>query len=107
MSIYSSKNYGLDYYFNCSRFFNGQSQVLYKEILDKKSKLINIHQNIGNENYKRIFEERVSYTRIRKTYNDDKIELSLQNVTVIFTEAILISINSFQILTNNTSNEKV
>ena len=107
MNIYSSKNYGLDYYFNYSRFFIGQSQVLFEEIKEKKNNLINIHQNLGNENYKRIFEEKVPYIRISKSYYNDKIILSLKNVSVIFSEAILISINSFQIITNNTSNEQI
>ena len=107
MNIYSSKIYGFDYYFNCSRFFEGQNQVLAEEILEGKSKLINIHQHLGSEKYKKIFEEAVPYIRISKTFNDNQIHLSLKNVSVIFTEAILISINSFQLIVNNTSNQPI
>jgi len=46
MSTYSQKVPGLDYYFNCSQFFYGQNQVLLKSLLDKKSKLVDIYQNI-------------------------------------------------------------
>ena len=108
MTIYSSKENGMDNYFNFSIFFQGQNQVLAKQILEKKNNLINIHQNIGNEKYKYIFEERIPYTRISKIFtNDDKIDLILMNVSVIFTEAILISINSFVFLTNDSSNNPI
>ena len=107
MSLYSKKNGGLDYYFNTTIFLYGQSQVLYKELLEKKSNLVIIHQNIGKNKYTKIFEQKVDYTRISKTFDKDKTDLSLKKVNMIFTEAILISINSFQILTNNTLNEPI
>ena len=107
MSFYSQKVGGLDYYFNCSQFFYGQSQVLLKILLERKNKLIDIHQNIGKARYKEIFEQEVNYTRISKVFNNNKIDLSLMKVNMIFSEAILISINSFQILTNNTMNEPI
>ena len=107
MSSYSQNTPGLDQYFNCSRFFYGQNQFLLKTLLDKKSKLVDIHQNIGRNKYKEIFEQKVVYTRISKDFKDDKIDLNLMKVNVIFSEAILIAINSFQILTNNTFSEPI
>ena len=90
MSSYSQNTPGLDQYFNCSRFFYGQNQFLLKTLLDKKSKLVDIHQNIGRNKYKEIFEQKVVYTRISKDFKDDKIDLNLMKVNVIFSEAILI-----------------
>ena len=107
MSLHSKKNAGLDYYFNTTLFLYGQSQVLFKSLLEKKNNLVIIHQNIGKNRYTQIFEQKVDYIRISKTYNKNKINLSLMKVNMIFTEAILISINSFQILTNNTLNEPI
>ena len=107
MSLYSQKVGGLDYYFNYSQFFYGQNQVLLKVLLERKNKLIDIHQNIGKTKYKEIFEQEVTYTRISKVFNNDKIDLSLMKVNMIFSEAILISINSFQVLANNTMTEPI
>ena len=107
MSLYSKKNIGLDYYFNTTLFLYGQSQVLFKTLLEKRNNLLIIHKNIGKNKYTQIFEKKVDYTRIYKNYSKNKTELSLMKVNMIFTEAILISINSFQILTNNTINEPI
>jgi hypothetical protein len=93
--------------FNLTLFFYGQSQVLLNDLIDKKKDLANIHQNIGQEKYEEIFEQKVNYTRISKILSDGKINLILMDVNMIFTEAILTSINSFQVLTNNTLNEKI
>ncbi len=107
MSTYSQKVPGLDYYFNCSQFFYGQNQVLLKSLLDKKSKLVDIHQNIGKNKYKEIFEQQIEYTRISKIFKEDIIDLNLMKVNIIFSEAILIAINSFQLITNNTFTESI
>ena len=93
--------------FNFSQFFYGQSQVLLKTFLERKSNLTNIHQNIGKVKYKEIFEQEVTYIRISKNFTGDKTDLSLMKVNMIFSEAILISMNSFQVLTNNTLYEPI
>ena len=93
MSLYSKKNIGLDYYFNTTLFLYGQSQVLFKTLLEKRNNLLIIHKNIGKNKYTQIFEKKVDYTRIYKNYSKNKTELSLMKVNMIFTEAILISIN--------------
>ena len=69
--------------------------------------MANIHQNIGQNKYEEIFEQKVNYTRISKIFSNGKINLILMDVNMMFTEAILTSINSFQVLTNNTLNEKI
>ena len=109
ISLYTSQIDGLDNYFNLTQFFYGESQVLMETMLDKKNNLFNIHQNIGKKNYEEIFEKEVTYTRISKVYKNDNVEndLKLIEVKMLFTDAITASINSFQILTNNTLNEPI
>ena len=109
ISLYTSQIDGLDNYFNLTQFLYGESQVLMETMLDKKNNLFNIHQNIGKKNYEEIFEKEVTYTRISKVYKNDNVEndLKLIEVKMLFTDAITASINSFQILTNNTLNEPI
>ena len=107
MKLYSDTIDGLDEYFNTTLFFYGQSQYLLGKLLEKKLNLIDIHKNIGRKKYQEMFEQEVNYTRISKVFGKENIELSLMNIKMVFSEAILISINSFQILTNNTINEPI
>ena len=101
------RNYENFKYFNFSHFLSAQIQLFAHELLLKKGNLIKIHQNIGNEKYKAIFEEKVNYTRIGKTFINGDLALILANFTIPFSEAILIACNSFQIIVNNTKNEYV
>ena len=110
MSLYSNTTDDLNKEFkdfNFSLFFYGQTQVLLKTFLERKNNLTDIHHNIGKNKYKEIFEQEITYTRISKIFDKDKIDLSLMKVNMIFSEAILISMNSFQILTNNTLVEPI
>ena len=107
MKLNSDTIDGLDEYFNTTLFFYGQSQYLLGKLLEKKLNLIDIHKNIGRKKYQEMFEQEVNYTRISKVFGKENIELSLMNIKMVFSEAILISINSFQILTNNTINEPI
>ena len=107
MSLYSQQAGGLYDTFNCSLYIYGQNQILLKTLLERKNNLIDIHQNIGRDKYKEIFEHEVSYIRISKNFSNGKIDLNLMEVNMIFTEAFLISINSFKILANNTLNDYI
>ena len=106
-----STNYILDYdkfsYFNLSSFLMAQNKFLSKELLLKKNNLVNIHKNIGNKKYKEIFEEKVDYIRIGKIFVNGHLTLVLYNVTMPFSDAILLACNSFQTIVNNTKNESV
>ena len=93
--------------FNFSYFLSVQNKLLAHDLLLKKSNLINIHKNLGNIKYKEIFDTKVNYKRISKTIINGDLSLSLANITIPFSEAMLISINSFQIIVNNTKNEPV
>jgi hypothetical protein len=76
-------------------------------LLLKKNNLVNIHKNIGNKKYKEIFEEQVDYIRIGKIFVNGHLTLVLYNVTMPFSDAILLACNSFQTIVNNTKNESV
>ena len=102
--ILNSKHYN---FFNFSLFISAQNKLYLKELLLKRNNLINIHQNIGNEKYQEIFEEKIDYIRISKTFINGTLTLSLSNVTIPFSKAILIACNSFQIIVNNTNHEPI
>ena len=94
-------------YFNFSLYIRGQSQVLAKQIMKKRSNLVNIHKNIGNDDYNLIFGKIVKYTRLTQTFIDNKAFFNLTYVNIQFSEAILIICNSYQILTNYTSRDPI
>ena len=93
--------------FNLSSFLSAQNKLLLHNLLLKKNNLITIHKNIGNEKYKEIFEEKVDYIRISKTFINSKLTLSLSSITIPFSEAILKICNSFQIIVNHTKNDPI
>ena len=94
-------------YFNFSLYIRGQSQVLSKKIMEKRSNLVNIHKNIGNDDYNEIFGKIVNYSRITQSFIDDKAFFNLTYVYIQFSEAILTICNSYQILTNYTSKDPI
>jgi hypothetical protein len=94
-------------FFNFSLLLRVQSQVLAAKIMDKRSNLVNIHKNIGDEDYNEIFSQTVKYYRITQSFIDENILFNITNVNVQFSEAILMVCNSFQMLTNDTSNEPI
>lgn len=97
----------IDGYFNFSLYIRGQSQVLAKKIMEKRSNLVNIHKNIGNEDYNLIFGKIVKYTRLSQSFINDKAFFNLTYVNIQFSEAVLIICNSYQILTNYTSKDPI
>ena len=94
-------------FFNFSNFLLAQSKLLAKKLVEKKNNLLNIHKNIGNAKYKEIFERKIDYLRIGKSSINGKQTLTLSNITIPFSEAILISCHSFQVIVNNTKNEPI
>jgi len=97
----------IDGYFNFSLYIRGQSQVLAKKIMEKRSNLVNIHKNIGNDIYNQIFGKIVKYTRLTQSFIDDNTFFNLTYVNIQFSEAILIICNSYKILTNYTSHDPI
>jgi len=94
-------------FFNFSLLLRVQSQVLAAKIMDKRSNLVNIHKNIGDKDYDEIFSQTVKYSRITQTFINENILFNITNVDVQFSEAILMVCNSFQMLTNDTSNDPI
>ena len=90
-----------------SLYIRGQSQVLAKKIMEKRTNLVNIHKNIGNDDYNLIFGKIVKYTRVTQSLNNDNALFDLTNVNIQFSEAILIICNSYQILTNYTFKDPI
>ena len=94
-------------YFDFTLFIREQTQNLASLIMDKRNNLVNIHKNIGNQKYNELFSQNVDYYRISQSYIKGKIIFSLIQIKMEFTEAILIICNSFQIMTNNTSEDPI
>ena len=94
-------------FFNFSNFLSAQNKLLAKKLFEKKNNLLNIHKNIGEENFKDLFERQVNYSRVGKSFVNGKQTLTLSNITIPFSESILISCQSFQIIVNNTKNEPI
>ena len=105
-----ASDYIMDYEkfnFNFPLFLNTQNKLFVKELLLKKNNLFNIHENIGNDKYQKIFEEKIDYLRISKTSINGTLTLILSNISIPFSEAILILFNSFQFIVNNTKHEPI
>ena len=75
--------------------------------MDKRNNLVNIHKNIGNKKYKELFSHNVDYLRISQSYIEGKLNFRIISMTIEFTEAILILCNSFQIMSNTTSDDPI
>ena len=111
ISIYS-KLYNENYakkngYFDFFLFIKGQNQILAKIIMEKRNNLLNIHNNIGDKNYNEIFGQTIDYFHISQQFLKGDIGFTLTNVTIEFSEALLIICNSFQIICNNTSDDSI
>ena len=108
ITIYSEQYFSNgNEYFNFPVFIRGQAQELAAKIMDRRNNLINIHKNIGNKKYNELFSQQVEYLRISQSYGYGKIIFSLSRINIEFSEAILIICNSFQIMSNNTSNDSI
>ena len=109
VSIYSDNDYFNDIgeNFDLTLFIKVQSRILARQIMERRNNLLNIHKNIGNKKYNQIFGENVGYLRISQNYVKQKVILNLTNINMEFFEAILVICNSFQILTNNTSDDLI
>ena len=97
----------IDGFFDFKLLMRVQSQVLASKIMDKRTNLVNIHKNIGDKEYNEIFGQLVKYKRVTQTFINENILFNITSVNIQFSEAILIACNSFQILSNDTSNDPI
>ena len=101
---YYQKNQNKEF-FNYTLFVMIQNEDLAEKMMDKKKYLVNIHQDIGNQKYNELFGKNIGYYRIIKNVSKDKIQLNITQVTMQFSEAILIICNQFQLLSSISYNE--
>ena len=94
-------------YFDFTSLIRGQTEIFASKIMDKRNNLVNIHKNIGNKKYKELFSHNVDYLRISQSYIEGKLNFRIISMTIEFTEAILILCNSFQIMSNTTSDDPI
>ena len=90
--------------FNLTLFTISQNRILAKNMMDKKVYLSNVHKTIGNKKYSELFGKKNNFFRVSQNINQGRLNYTLSNVTLEFSEAILTICNSFQILVNGTNN---
>jgi hypothetical protein len=81
-----------------------QNDILSKLLLERRNNLVDIHKNLGNKEYNKLFGKKINYLRISQNLVHGKMNLSLTELNIQFSEALLIMCNSFQALTNITQN---
>ena len=84
-------------------YIQEQAKILVEDILKQREYLVNIHKNIGNSKYNEIFCQYIDYFRISQNSTNGLIRYNLIKGKIEFSEALLIMLNSFQSITNNTS----
>ena len=91
-------------FFNYTIISQIQNDILSKLLLERRNNLVDIHKNIGNKEYNKLFGKKINYLRISQNLVHGKMNLSLTELNIQFSEALLIMCNSFQALTNITQN---
>jgi len=91
-------------FFNYTIISQIQNDILSKLLLERRNNLVNIHKSIGNKEYNQLFGKKISYLRLSQNLIQGKMNISLTELNIQFSEAILVMCNSFQALTNITKN---
>ena len=91
-------------FFNYTIFSQIQNDILSKLLLERRNNLVDIHKAIGNKEYNELFGKYIYYLKISQNLIHGKMNFSLTEINIQFSEAILIMCNSFQALTNITQN---
>ena len=97
----------IDGNFDFMSYVRGQSIVLAEKMTNKRNDLINIHQEIGEKKYKEIFGQNIEYFKISQNFIEEKIEFNLSILNIEFSESILMILNSYQTIINNTCNDPI
>ena len=87
--------------FDVNSFLLMQSELLAKNMMDKRTYMNDVHRFMGDKKYNEIFGRRISYFRISQSFTNNDIIYNLIQVEIQFSEAILIMCNSFKLLTNS------
>jgi len=91
-------------FFNYTIFLQIQNEILSKLLLERRNNLVDIHKSIGNKEYNELFGKKIYYLKISQNLIQGKMNFSLTEINIQFSEAILVMCNSFQALTNITQN---
>jgi hypothetical protein len=91
-------------FFNYTIISQIQNDILSKLLLERRNNLVDIHKNIGNKEYNELFAKKINFLRISQNIIHGKMNLSITELNIQFSEALLIMCNSFQALTNITQN---
>ena len=91
-------------YFNFTALAMIQNTIWSKLLFERRNYLTDIHKSIGNKKYNELFGKNIKYLRINQNLIQGKSFLNVTEVNIQFSEAILMMCNSFQLLTNITSN---
>ena len=87
-------------YFNFTLFSIIQNEIFAKEIMEKRQNLLNIHKNIGSEEYNKLFGKEIKYLRLIQDRIKNKTYYSATRIKMDFSEAIILICNSFKTLAN-------
>ena len=91
-------------FFNFTILSQIQNDILSKLLLERRNNLVDIHKSIGNKEYNQLFGKKINFLRISQNFIQGKMNYSLTELNIQFSEAILIMCNSFQALINITQN---
>ena len=89
-------------YLNFSSYVLSQSKILSEKIMEKRNDLVNIHKNIGDKKYNQIFGQNIEYYRISQYFIKGESKFELSYINIQFSEALLMILNTYNFLTNNT-----
>ena len=91
-------------FFNYTIISQIQNEILSKLLLERRNNLVDIHKSIGNKEYNALFGKKINFLRISQNLIQGKMNFSLIELNIQFSEALLIMCNSFQALTNISQN---
>jgi len=91
-------------FFNYTIVSQIENDILSKLLLKRRNNLVDIHKSIGNKEFSVLFGKQINFIKISQNLIHGKMNFSLTEINIQFSEAILIMCNSFQALTNITGN---
>ena len=80
-----------------------QNIIISQLMMQKRNYLVNIHKCIGNEKYNELFNKIIKFSKVTQNIVNFKYIYNITQVNMEFSEAILSTCNSFQILSKETN----
>ena len=91
-------------FFNYTIISQIENDILSTLLLERRNNLVDIHKSLGNKEYDELFGKKINFLRISQNIIHGKMNLSLTELNIQFSEALLIMCNSFQALVNINQN---